>query len=260
MDPARVDAYLERFGADRATPLDELQRRHLERVPFENLDIHLGQPITLTEDALFDKVVERKRGGFCYELNGVFGMLLEALGARVDLVGARVWVDGAFGPPLDHALLIVTWPGAAARQLVDVGFGRFTVRPLQFDGREPQIDDAGTFRITDVEESPGLVDVWNGDTPACRIDPRPLALADFAPMCWYQQTSPASHFTVGPTCSRLDGNGRVTIAGDLLIRTTGGERTETRLEGDEAILDAYDEHFGFRPPRVPSAHGRPRGD
>lgn len=260
MRPERVDSYLARFGADRATPLDELQRRHLEHVPFENLSIHLGEPIGLSEDALFDKVVERHRGGLCYEMNGLFGMLLGALGARVDLVGARVWGGESFGPPLDHALLVVTWPGASERQLVDVGFGRFTDRPLRWDDRERQTDDAGTFQLTDVADSPGLVDVWSGDVPTCRIDPRPLALEDFAPMCWYQQTSPDSHFTAGPTCSRRDGHGRITIAGDLLIRTRDGERTETRLDGDETILAAYVEHFGFRPARVPSAHGRPRGD
>src|SRR5690606_35043291 len=72
MDQQQADEYLERIGASRDTPLAELQALHLEHVPFENLDIHLGVPITLDRDALFHKVVRRRRGGFCYELNGLF--------------------------------------------------------------------------------------------------------------------------------------------------------------------------------------------
>src|SRR5215831_11213210 len=73
IDTQRLDAYLERIGASRlarpnADALHDLQRRHLLTVPFENLSIHLGEPIALDEDAMFEKVVERRRGGFCYEL------------------------------------------------------------------------------------------------------------------------------------------------------------------------------------------------
>lgn len=252
MDDGQLDRYLRRFGADHSTPLAELQRRHLEHVPFENLDIHLGVTIALDEKALFDKIVVQRRGGFCYELNGLFALLLEALGATVHRVGARVWGADGFGPPLDHMHLLVTWPGSRERFLVDVGFGRFTHRPLRWDERGPQHDDAGTFRIAAAGDDPGCFDVWGGETPQCRTDPRPLALADFEPTCWFQQTSPTSHFRQGPMCSRLDGDGRVTIAGDVLIRTRGGQRTEARLEDDAAILEAYREHFGLALSRVPS--------
>lgn len=258
MDSEHADEYLARFGADRTTALADLQRLHLEHVPFENLSIHLDEPIDLAEEALFDKIVRQRRGGFCYELNGLFASLLESLGASVDRVGARVWGDGAFGPPLDHLQLVVTWPGSSERWLVDVGFGRFTHRPLRWDDRGEQVDDAGSFRIAeatlDSRAAPGLIDVHRGDVPACRTDPRPLALADFVPTCWFQQTSPLSHFRQGPTCSRLDGVGRVTLAGNLLIRTSrSGERVETTLHGDEAIIAAYREHFGFTLSRVPTA-------
>lgn len=249
MDRRHADEYLARIGATRDTPLAELQALHLHHVPFENLDIHLGRTITIDPDALFDKVVRRRRGGFCYELNGLFADLLEALGADVQRLGSRVWGSGRFGPPLDHMQLVVTWPGDEPH-LMDVGFGRFATDPLRWRARDDQTDPTGTYRLADTDD--GLVDVtWNG-TPACRTDPRPLDLVDFAAMCWYQQTSPVSHFTQGPTCSRLDAGGRVTLAGHLLIRTgADGTRTETTLVGDDEVLAAYREHLGIELDRVP---------
>ena len=109
-----VDAYLTRIGATRASDLPDLHRRHQTAVPFENLSIHLGEQISLDPGDLFDKIVTRGRGGFCYELNGLFAVLLEMLGHKVTRVSARV----GDGPPFDHLALLVddAW-------LVDVGFG-----------------------------------------------------------------------------------------------------------------------------------------
>ena len=94
MDHETVVAYLDRVGV--ATPavsdaagLRTLHRAHQLTVPFENLSIHLAEPISLDEPDLIDKIVRRRRGGFCYELNGAFALLLEALGAQVSRVGAR---------------------------------------------------------------------------------------------------------------------------------------------------------------------------
>jgi arylamine N-acetyltransferase len=102
-----LDAYLRRIGVARPAAIDAaalggLHRAHQLAVPFENLSIHLSEPIRLDEDGLLDKIVIRRRGGFCYELNGAFGALLEALGAQVARVGARVQGDSELGPPFDH--------------------------------------------------------------------------------------------------------------------------------------------------------------
>ena len=202
MDGATIDRYLERIGAERparadADALRHLQHRHLLAVPFENLSIHLGEPIVLTEDALVAKIVDGRRGGFCYELNGLFGMLLDALGYRGTLLAAR------------HALRI-----AAA-------------------------DD-------------GDLDVLRDRSPQFRAETRPRALADCEPTCWWQQTSPASHFTQSTVCSLLTDDGRVTLSGNLLIRTAGGQRHEDVLPSDAAVLDAYRRYFGIELDRVPT--------
>ncbi|RKT53457.1 arylamine N-acetyltransferase family protein [Saccharothrix australiensis] len=243
MDPQTVDAYLDRIGASRDSTLVELQERHAFAVPFENLSIHLGEPITLSEDALVDKVVRRRRGGFCYELNGAFAALLTALGHDVRLLAARVCNDGAFGPPFDHMALRV------GDLLVDVGFGRFSLRPLDLTSRADQRDAAGVFRLVDAPE--GDVDVLLDGVVQYRLELRPRALDEFRATCWYQQTWPGSVFRRAATCSLpTPGGGRVTVAGDKLIVTEGGVRREERLD-DAGVIEAHARHFGIVLDRVP---------
>jgi N-hydroxyarylamine O-acetyltransferase len=252
MDDAHVDAYLARIGAVRpdrpdAEALRGLQLAHLTTVPFENLSIHLGEPIVLDEQALLEKIIDRRRGGFCYELNGAFAALLTALGYRVTLLAARVFGGGRLGPPFDHLALRVD---LAEPWLVDVGFGAFSHHPLRLDGREDQADPAGAFRLSESDSGYGDLDVTLGGRPEYRLALRPYELTDFVPACWWQQTSPRSHFTRSLTCSLLTGSGRVTLSGNRLIHTEGGERRE-RLLDDTEVLAAYRGHFGITLDRVP---------
>jgi len=238
-----VDAYLARIGAAKAGPsletLRELQARHIATVPFENLSVHLPEPVELTEDALFDKVVRRRRGGFCYELNGLFAMLLRELGFEVSLLSARVNGGGRLGPPFDHLTLRVE---LAEPWLADVGFGRLSRYPLRIDAREPQPDPEGEFTIRDAPG--GDFDVLNNGELAFRAERRPRELADFVPTCWWQATSPESHFTQGLLCSLSRPAGRITLTGDKLIETVDGKRVERVLVGEE-ILEAYRVRFGI---------------
>src|SRR5207247_5447824 len=118
-------------------------------VPFENLSIHLAEPISLAEDDLLGKIVTRRRGGFCYELNGAFALLLQALGADVVRVAARVYGDGQPGPPFDHLALVVRLADGSGPWLADVGFGSHSTYPLRFDSRQEQDDPAGRFWLAD---------------------------------------------------------------------------------------------------------------
>src|SRR5919197_306204 len=165
--------------------MHELQMRHLLTVPFENLSIHLGEPIVLEEKALLAKLVQRRRGGFCYELNGAFAGLLSALGFRVTLLAARVFGAGGPGPPFDHLALRVD---LREPWLVDVGFGRHSSHPLRADLRGEQPDPEGIFRVA--ERDDGDLDVIRDGEPQYRVEPRGRALSDFEPTCWWQQTSP----------------------------------------------------------------------
>jgi len=255
MDDGTVAGYLRRISVSPAVHADAagfrvLHRAHQISVPFENLSIHLGEPISLDEDDLVSKIVDRRRGGFCYELNGTFGFLLEALGAQVARVSARVYSgEGRLGPPFDHMALAVRLPDGTGPWLADVGFGRHSVYPLVLDSRSEQDDPAGCFLL--VEAPLGDIDVFKNGEPQYRVELRERSLADFAPTCWWQQTSPMSHFTEGTICSLLTEDGRVSISGRTLIRTSNGSRIEEDLPSDEVLLAAYRDIFGVALDRVP---------
>jgi N-hydroxyarylamine O-acetyltransferase len=244
----RVDAtdYLERIGATADDPLDVLMRRHLESAPFENLSIHERDAVPLEDEALVAKVVGRRRGGFCYELNGAFAWLLGTLGYDVARVSARVATPDGLSFPGDHMALVVD-----GRTLVDVGFGRFAVGPLDLDTRDDQPDRSGLFTVREAPD--GELDVFWGDRAQYRLDPRARTLRDFTPMAWWHRTSPTSPFTREVTCSRLTPTGRVTISGATFIETLDdGTRTETVLSRD-GRLATYRDVFGIVLDAVPPA-------
>ncbi|MFF8836800.1 arylamine N-acetyltransferase [Streptomyces sp. NPDC015130] len=255
-------AYLARIGAGRperadAAALRELHVRHLLSVPFENLSIHLGEDIVLDEKALVDKVVGSRRGGFCYELNTAFAVLLRALGYRVSLLQARV-VDpaGRLGIPYDHmALLVETADGE--RWLADVGFGDHGHHPLAFDERGEQQDPGGLFRLREAADGDlGDLEVLKDGKPQYRLEVRPRELADFTAGAWYHRTSPDSHFPRSLICSLLTEEGRITLSDRKLITRAHGERAERVLDGDEEVRGAYRELFGIVLDELPTA---PRG-
>jgi N-hydroxyarylamine O-acetyltransferase len=254
MNGETAEEYLRRIGVTPPVRLDaaalaRLHRAHLLSVPFENLSIHLGEPISLAEDDLAGKIVARRRGGFCYELNGAFALLLRALGATVTHLAARVYGDGKPGPPFDHLALAVRLPDDSGPWLADVGFGDHSVYPLSLDDRTRQHDPGGQFVLADAGD--GDVDVLRDGQPQYRIEMRERSLADFVPTCWWQQTSPLSHFTQQTICSRLTETGRISLSGHRLIRTSGTARTEEQLADESAVLAAYRDHFGITLSRVP---------
>ncbi len=258
MNDSRVDAYLARIGASRPVRADlaalrDLHLRHLRTVPFENLAIHLGEEIVLEDDALVAKIVDRRRGGFCYELCGAFAALLSGLGFEPELLAARVFGDdGRLGVPYDHmAVRVGPW-------LADVGFGRHFHHPLLLAERGDQDDPGGVFRIAETED--GDLDVFQDGRPVYRLETRARALRDFTVGCWWNRTSPDSHFTRSLVCSMLTETGRVTLSGRTLVRTEGGQRQERTLGGDDEVLTAYRTHFGVELDRVPEVTpgARPR--
>jgi N-hydroxyarylamine O-acetyltransferase len=249
MDSSQADAYLARIGGERpavadAASLRDLHLRHQLAVPFENLSIHLGEDIVLSEDALVEKIVGGRRGGFCYELNGAFGALLRALGYGVELLPARGFgEDGRLGPPYDHlALRVRTADGE--RWLADVGFGRHTHYPLRYDERGDQPDPGGVFRVAEAADGDGDLEVVMDGVPQYLLEQRPRLLGDFEAACWWQRTSPTSHFRTSLVCSRLTETGRVTLTGRTLVLTSAAGREEHDIPAAE-VLSAYRTHFGI---------------
>lgn len=252
-----VEAYLRRInyrGPVAPTPevLRDIHRAHLVAVPFENLDIHLGRPLSLDEGALFDKIVTRRRGGFCFEVCGLFAALCRAIGFDVTMLSARVArPDGGFGPDRDHLTLMIRAKGEGGAPsgpplLADVGFGDSFLLPLRLDEAGEQIEGDRAYRIAD-EGSAKLLLRREGSA-----DPKPQYLfamdprehSDFEAMCLYHQTSPESIFTQKRICSRATPEGRVTLSDMLLITTIGSERKETPLQSEEERTAALRDHFG----------------
>jgi N-hydroxyarylamine O-acetyltransferase len=245
-----TQAYLDRIGyrgplTPTAETLRALQVAHLQTVPFENLSIHAHQPIALDDESLFDKVVARRRGGFCYELNGLFAALLRALGFQVAMLSAEVaMADGTFSPEFDHMALLVT---LEERWLVDVGFGDSFREPLRLDERGEQPEGVRSFRIDEDgghflllrRDGPG--EPWQ---PQYRFTLQPYEYPDYADMCRFHQTSPDSHFTRQTVCSLATPEGRVTLSGMKLITTRGGERQERVVESEEERAALLRELFG----------------
>lgn len=242
-------AYLTRIGYSgpvRPTldTLRALHRAHLMAIPFENLDVGLKRPIVLEEGKLVEKIVARRRGGFCYEMNGVFAAALREIGFRVTLLSARVPNEkGDIGPEFDHLALRVD---LQQPWLADVGFGRegfFEPLPL-VEGIETTQRDV-TYRLRRQDER-WLAEFQSGQGWGLLYDFTlvPRRLEDFAEMCRWHQTSPLSPFTRRRICSRVTKEGRVTLADLKLIITRNDERSQQILAGEGEFRAALQEHFG----------------
>lgn len=245
-----IEAYLKRInysGSLELTPetLRALQVAHLLAVPFENLSIHAGEPIVLNEDSLFGKIVQDRRGGFCYEANGLFAGLLRALGFEVAMLSAGVARrDGSFGPDFDHMTLMVT---LAERWLVDVGFGDSFLEPLLLDSSDEQVQGTRAFRI-DTDNSHFILqrrDQGGDWEPQYRFTLQPHTFADYEQMCHHHQTSPDSHFTKAPLCSLATPAGRITLTGLRLITTTAQQRSEHPLPNRDSFDHILRDQFGI---------------
>jgi N-hydroxyarylamine O-acetyltransferase len=212
--------------------LGKLQLAHLLNVPFENYDIHDHIEIVCDEERFVDKIVRRSRGGFCYELNGAFSWLLRELGFRVDRLSARVGREsGGYGPEFDHMTLMVHLD---EDYIVDVGFGNFSRAPLPLSGGEREDvlgktkispADKGSYTFSRLEDDKWIAEYIFSLTTH--------ELPDYAPMCYYHQTSPESPFPKKTIATIYTDTGRVSISNNTLTETVKGEKKVTELTKQE---------------------------
>lgn len=244
--------YLRRIGIEdndiepNLENLKKLQRRHLLTAPFENLDIHWKRPILLDESKFYEKIVVNKRGGFCYELNGLFNELLKELGYQTKIISARVFDGEGFGPEYDHLAILAKVDGE--EYLVDVGFGDFTAEPLKFVFDEEQQDKNGLFKLQ--KHDAGYFEVLKKKGEEWESDYifKDLArdLAEFTGMCNFHQTSPESHFTKNKLCSIMTADGRKTLTEKKFIQTKNGEKVETEINSDEEFNEILEQEFQIK--------------
>jgi N-hydroxyarylamine O-acetyltransferase len=246
-----TNAYLKRINyhgslSPSAETLRELQLAHLLAVPFENLSIHAKQPIVLSDEALFTKIVRQRRGGFCYECNGLFASLLRALGFEVAMLSGEVAnAEGVFGPAFDHMTLMVS---LEQRWLVDVGFGDSFREPLRLDERGEQLQGNRAYQLVTEGSWLALMQrIEAGEWQAqYRFSLEPHKYDDYAEMCHYHQTSPQSHFTRGRLCSLATGEGRITLSDMRFITTsTNNEKQERKVTTEAEYATILRERFGI---------------
>ena len=227
-----------------AQTLHDIHVAHLLAIPFENLDIHLGRRIILDHEKVIHKLVDERRGGICYELNGAFFALLRELGFEVSMLSAEVArEEGGFEPPFDHMALVVT---LEQRWLADVGFGDSFREPLLLDERGEQLQGNDAYQLIEADEHLVLHRRADGSLkPQYRFTLEPHNYVDFSDMCLYHQTSPDSIFTQRKACSLATPVGRITVTDKRVIITNRGEKQERELASHEEWMSALREHFGF---------------
>ncbi|NER13437.1 arylamine N-acetyltransferase [Leptobacterium flavescens] len=239
-----------RFSDDSRADKDtfiRLHRQHILNIPFENLDIQNKREIVLEKEALFKKVVDRNRGGFCYELNYLFHWLLNEIGFEVRIISASIFDDqGILGPPFDHMALIVTIEGKS--WLADVGYGDLFIEPIQLLPGLKQTDKAGVFRIDRSDNGKYLLSgtAKNGKLEKKYVfDLQERHIADFMEECELKQHTPDSHFVKNKICTLATSDGRKTILNSKYIRRSNGNKTETPLLTEEQEKDILKNEFGI---------------
>lgn len=247
--------YLRRIGIENYNILPNLenlkflQRRHLFSIPFENLDIHWKRPIVLKPENFAKKILEEKRGGFCYELNGLFYELLNEIGYKNRIISARV-SNGKddFGAEYDHLAILTKI--ADSEYLVDVGFGDFTAESLKFVLDVEQEDANGIFLIRKFDDDYFEVAKKHGGEWKSEyiFKNSERDLSEFSEMCEFHQTSPESHFTRGKVCSIMTNNGRKTLTNDKFIETKNGQKTTTEIDSEENFSELLEREFYIKVP------------
>ncbi|MGN6379795.1 MAG: arylamine N-acetyltransferase family protein [Gaiellales bacterium] len=218
--------------------LRRVHRAHMLSAPFENLDIHLGGWNVLDRRASYRKVVRRRRGGWCFELNGAFSLLLQELGFEVTLLAASVHGDAGPSPLRNHLTLRVDldrpW-------LADVGFGESFTRPIALDQAGDQRRDGRVYRLV---RNGDEITMTEDGRPQYTFTPRPVRMRTFARANRVLQTDPASHFVRNRICSLATDRGRISLSGLRLIDPVDGRRSERELRDDAEWREVLRDRFG----------------
>lgn len=229
--------------------LRALVAAHNRSIPFENLDPLMGVPvIDLTPEALIDKLVRRRRGGYCFEQNGVMAHVLSELGFGVDILGGRVvWMNsGGELPAKTHMALAVTVPGDKGRYLVDVGFGGQTLSsPIRFETDTVQQTRHEPYRIRAHGDGYLLeTEIRNTWEPLYMFSTRPFPMIDRRVGSWYVSTYPQSGFVTGLSVALVTDDARWNMRGRNLAIHRNGSSERIRFDSAAQVVDALTDRFG----------------
>jgi N-hydroxyarylamine O-acetyltransferase len=241
-----LEEYFDRIGfKGEARPdmdtVTELMRCQLFSVPFENLDVQAGKIISLVPEEIVDKIINRRRGGYCFEVNGLFAMALEALDIPYQFVAARPMLYPV-RKPRTHMAIVVK---ADNREwLCDLGFGSYGIRaPMRLDLLDVEIrQDFDTYMLGKTNEREYLLQalVEGRWADQFAFDLSPQEWIDFAPANYLSSTHPDAIFVQKLVVVLHNPKGRISLSGDTLKTVIEGrvEKQTFRPEEKKAILNS----------------------
>lgn len=248
-----IDAYLHRIkcSPERIPSLKylkKLHQQHLLTVPFENLDIHMGNEIILDVARIFQKVVNHRRGGFCHELNGLFFHLLKQIGFDAHLISASMFNDdGSLGKPFEHMAMLVYLDNKT--YLCDVGSGKSFLHPKELSVGQLQMDFNRYFRIDRTREDNFLLMISEDGASfdkRYQFSDEPRQFVEFNGMCHYEQTSPDSIFRKQKLITQARKDGRITLTDKKFSITKLGKTEEYEILNQDQFRVKLEQHFGIR--------------
>lgn len=251
-----LEAYFERVqyrgGTDAGEEtLRDLHAAHTLNVPFENLDVFYGRPVLLDEASLFRKLVGERRGGYCFEMNGLFSLVLGKLGFRVRNLLARVILDDDRYTTKTHQVILVEAGGR--RWLADVGFGNDGIlAPLLLEEGTEQEQFAHTYRLTNHTPLGTMLQKKEGERyhPLYAFTLEDCFPDDFLMANHFTSTFPGSFFLTMRMCTRPTRDGRVTLTDNRFKVVKNGEVSEQPLADEAEFTALARAHFGLDPDRI----------
>jgi len=244
--------YLKRIGYIDQIKLDEatliaLHRQHVFQVPFEVLDIHFNLPFELNFEAIYDKVINRQRGGFCYELNYLFYRLLTHLGFKACIISSRIYdTQGVLGPEYDHMSILVELH--QERWLLDVGYGDLLIAPLKITDRQVIQDQFKYFKIEPIDiQSYLLSESLDGHsfTKRYTFSTIPRQLSDFEAQFAFKKSAAESHFVQNLICTLPHQTGRYSIVNNKHIVTHQGAKTTKLIKNEAELMTLLNNQFNI---------------
>ncbi len=255
----RLAAYLARIGFE-GTPrvdldtLSRIQHGHMRSIPYENLDVQLGRTVGFDLDAQVHKLVLRRRGGWCYEMNGVLGWALEQIGFAVTRLAGAVarqqFGDSHFG---NHLVLRVDLAAQAdpthdGGWLVDVGFGDCPLWPVRWRAHAFTHGFLGMRFEALADGSWRLHSHARGAAPSFDVSLDPAQTARLAPMCTMLQTDPGSPFVQNLVCMRHHEDRLLQLRGKVLTTLLAHDTVRRELQDAQDLMTTLREDFGIDEP------------
>lgn len=214
-----------------------LQESHVCSVPFENLDVQLGRPLSIGIEEAYEKIVINSRGGWCYQQNGLFGWALSEIGFDVTRVAAAVMREQrGDASASSHLCLLVVPAGSTTRYLVDVGFGGSMLKPIALEEAEY---DQPPFKLGLEKLNDGYWRFWEdngGGRFYFDFRDEPARESSLAEKCDFLQSDPSSNFVLNMTAQRRLRERHYALRGRILTVTTTSGTKSSIVDSPEALV------------------------